>query len=38
MKLFGKAIVWKANKQDMVTTLSTEVELLAISQIEKKPI
>ncbi len=38
MKLFGKAIAFKANKQDMVTTSSTEAELLAISQTAKKAI
>jgi len=29
--LFGRPIAWKANKQDTVTTLSTEAELLALS-------
>ena len=38
MKLFGGTIAWRANKQDMVTTLSTEAELLAISQEAKKAI
>lgn len=38
MKLFGGTIVWRANKQDTVTTSSTEVELLAISQTAKKAI
>ena len=31
MLLFGDAIAWKANKQNTVTTLSTEAELLALS-------
>jgi len=31
MKLFRGPIVWRANKQDMVTTLSIEAELLALS-------
>ena len=38
MKLFGGAIAWRANKQDIVTTLSTEAELLAISQTAKEAI
>ena len=29
--LFGGPIAWKANKQDTITTLSTEAELLALS-------
>ena len=33
MKLFGGPITWRANKQDTVTTLSIEAELLALSQI-----
>lgn len=36
MKLFGGAITWKANKQDTVTTSSTEAELLALSQTAKE--
>jgi hypothetical protein len=32
MILFGGAIGWRANKQDTVTTSSTETELLALSQ------
>ncbi len=32
MRLFGGAVAWRANKQDTVTTSSTEAELLAISQ------
>src|SRR5436190_2733536 len=38
MLLFDGPIVWRANKQDTVTTLSTEAELLALSQIIKKAI
>ena len=38
MKLFGGAIAWRANKQDTVTTSSTEAELLAISQTAKEAI
>ncbi len=38
MKLFGGAVAWRANKQDTVTTSSTEVELLAISQTAKEAI
>lgn len=38
MKLFGGAIVCRVNKQDIITTLSTKVELLAISQIIKEVI
>ena len=34
--LFGGAITWRANKQDIVTTLSTEAELLALSQAAKE--
>ena len=26
MKLFGGAVAWRANKQDIVTTSSTEAE------------
>ena len=36
MKLFGGPIAWKANKQDTVTTSSTEAELLALSQTTKE--
>jgi len=32
MKLFGGLIGWRANKQDTVTTSTTEAELLALSQ------
>lgn len=38
MKLFGGAVAWRANKQDMVATSSTEAELLAISQTAKEAI
>src|SRR5437762_13265644 len=38
MLLFEDSIAWKANKQNTVTTSSTEVELLALSQIIKKTI
>ena len=38
MKLFGGEIAWRANKQDTVTTSSTEAELLAISQTAKEAI
>ena len=38
MMLFGGAIAWKANKQDTVTTSSTEAELLALSQTAKEAI
>ena len=31
MKLFGGPVAWKANKQDTVTTSSTEAELLALT-------
>lgn len=38
MKLFGGAVAWKANKQDIVTTFSTEAELLAVLQTAKEAI
>lgn len=38
MKLFGGPIAWRANKQDTVTTSSTEAELLALSQMAKEAI
>ena len=38
MLLFGGPIAWKANKQDTVTTSSTEAELLALSQTTKEAI
>ena len=36
MKLFGSVIGWRANKQDTVTTSTTEAELLALSQAAKE--
>jgi hypothetical protein len=36
MKLFGGLIGWRANKQDTITTLTTEVELLALAQAAKE--
>ena len=36
--LFGGLIAWRANKQDTVMTLSTEVELLVLSQTAKEAI
>lgn len=38
MQLFGGAIAWKVNKQDIVITLSTNVEFVAISQTTKEAI
>jgi len=38
MKLFGGLIGWRANKQDTVTTSTTEAELLALSQAGKEAI
>ena len=38
MKLFGGEVALRANKQDTVTTSSTEAELLAISQTAKEAI
>ena len=38
MKLFSGAVAWRANKQETVTSLSTEAELLAISQTAKEAI
>ena len=38
MLLFGGPIAWKANKQDTVTTSSTEAELLALSQTAREAI
>ena len=38
MKLFGGLIGWRANKQDTVTTSTTEAELLALSQAAKESI
>jgi hypothetical protein len=36
MKLFGGPVAWRANKQDTVTTSSTEAELLALLQTAKE--
>ena len=36
MKLFGGLIGWRANKQDTVTTSTTEAELLALAQTTKE--
>jgi hypothetical protein len=36
MKLFGGLVGWRANKQDTVTTSTTEAELLALSQATKE--
>jgi hypothetical protein len=36
MKLFGGTIGWRANKQDTVTTSTTEGELLALAQAAKE--
>src|SRR6185437_11305028 len=36
MKLFGGLIGWKANKQNTVTTSTTEAELLALAQAAKE--
>lgn len=36
MKLFGGLIGWRANKQDTVTTSTTEAELLALAQAVKE--
>src|SRR6266480_4937342 len=38
MTLFGGVIAWRASKQDTVTTLSTEAELLSLSQTVKEAI
>ena len=38
MTLFSRLIAWRANKQDTVITLSTEVELLVLSQTAKEAI
>ena len=38
MTLFGGPIAWRTNKQDTVTTSSTEAELLALSQTAKEDI
>jgi len=36
MKLFGGVVGWRANKQDTVTTSTTEAELLALAQAAKE--
>ena len=36
MKLFGGVISWRASKQETVTILTTEAELLALSQAAKE--
>jgi hypothetical protein len=36
LKLFGGPVAWRANKQDTVTTSSTEAKLLALSQTAKE--
>lgn len=36
IKLFGGLIAWRANKQDTVTTSTTEAELLALAQVAKE--
>jgi hypothetical protein len=36
MKLFGGLIGWRANKQDTVTTSTTEAKLLALAQAAKE--
>lgn len=36
IKLFGGLIAWRANKQDTVTTSTTEAELLALAQASKE--
>ena len=38
LKLFGGPVAWRVNKQDTVTTSSTEAELLALSQMVKESI
>lgn len=38
VKLFGGLIAWRANKQDTVTTSTTEAELLALAQAAKEGI
>ena len=38
IKLFGGLIAWRANKQDTVTTSTTEAKLLALSQVAKEAI
>lgn len=36
MKLFGGPVAWKASKQDTITTLSAEAELLALTNTAKE--
>ena len=36
IKLFGSLVGWRANKQDTVTTSTTEAELLALAQATKE--
>jgi hypothetical protein len=36
IKLFGGLIAWRANKQNTVTTSTTEAELLSVSQVAKE--
>jgi hypothetical protein len=36
MKLFGGLIGWRTNKQDIVITLITKAELLALAQAAKE--
>nr|XP_036574505.1 uncharacterized protein CTRU02_15530 [Colletotrichum truncatum]KAF6780948.1 hypothetical protein CTRU02_15530 [Colletotrichum truncatum] len=36
MKLFGRLVAWRANKQATVTTSTTEAELLSLSQAAKE--
>ncbi|RYP49411.1 hypothetical protein DL768_004884 [Monosporascus sp. mg162] len=36
MRLFGGVIGWRANKQDTVTTSTTEAELLSFAQVAKE--
>lgn len=38
MRLFGGSVAWRANKQNTVTTSTTEAELLALSQAAKEGI
>src|SRR5438034_11846554 len=38
MKLFGDLVGWQANKQNTVTTSTTEAELLALSQAAREEI
>jgi Zn-dependent M16 (insulinase) family peptidase len=36
MKLFGGLIGWRANKQDIITTLTIKAKLLALAQAAKE--